>query len=115
MKFSFGAISSSTVKGVVGPRVVVSKATLAQMEKIGGNAGLRQAVVICKGVTLPDTECKVKVTVDGQEYVLDHSGKEFNFRVTRQSEEGLKGFEALFNKLAETPDKEFNVKYEVQK
>jgi len=92
-----------------GARVVVTQATLTHMSEIGGEAGNRQAVIICRGAAdlLPKTDGDVKVKVDGVTYTLHRSGKEFNFRVTTQTETTLPEYQKLFNKLETTPDKEF--------
>ena len=116
-KFNFGPVlqSGATAKasGPSGPSVAVTQATLDQMAKHPGDAGLRQGVIIVRnpGDALPKVDGLVDVTVDGDTYRLSRRGKEFNLRVTGQSAETLDAFSKLFNKLSATPDKTYPVTF----
>lgn len=109
MKFNFSNVQSSKVEIKKGAACVVSKATLAQMEKVGGDSGLRQAVIILRRIGDIPQDGLLNVKVDGQVYKLARSGKEINLRVTSQTEATIEAYGELFNKLASTPDKEYDI------
>ena len=108
-KFNFGAIlkTGGGTSSASGPSVSVSQAVLDQIAKHEGDAGLRQAVIIVRGVgdSLPKADGPVDVTVDGDTYRLQRRGKEINIRVTSQTAETLDAYGKLFNKLSGTPGK----------
>src|SRR5208283_2377275 len=115
-KLNFTALLKSGSGGttkVSGPTVCVTQKVLDQMAKHEGNAGLRQAVIIVRnpGEALPKADGLLDVTVDGDTYRLNRQGKEFNIRVTSQTEATMEAFGKLFNKLSGTPNQAYAVTF----
>lgn len=104
--FNFSGLNDKSTPPAGARTVRVSSKSMAQIERVGGDKGLRQACVILGGPALNSEKPVLKV--GGEEYTVIKK-KGGCIWAVHQTEETIEAFGKLYNKLAKTPDKEITV------
>jgi hypothetical protein len=91
-----------------GCTVRVSSKNIAQVERVGGEKGLRQACLILSGSAARTiSEGKITLKIGGEEYGLIKS-KGGCIWAAHQTAETMDSYQKLFTKLQKTPDKDLS-------